>query len=165
MFYAVWWFLLLVGVGCVSSTFCVYLFLTRKNFKRVFLITFINLALFLPIPNETDFLVKNDRWSVVDLFVIMLLAQFLQKLLLLKASNIFTTMSLDGADSMSFLKNWPHLFYWSIDVSFLVVFSRDFFFLSFYIHCFFHVKRLWCTFSTIHFSLTILLSFHSHVWL
>ena len=54
-----------------------YLLLTKKNFKNVFLITFINLALLLPIPNETDFLVKNDCWSVVDLFVIMLSAQFL----------------------------------------------------------------------------------------
>ena len=97
-----------------------------------------------------------------ELFVITLFSKSLSKLLLLIASNVSTSVSSDGADSISFVERWScWLFNWSLDVSFSFsfLFSWSFqgFLLSFILYLLFlscgRFCGLWCDFSTIQFSL------------
>ena len=96
LFSSVWWFLLLIGVGCVSSTFCVF-FLSFKEFcffENVLVIVFIDLVLFsLPLMRRV-FQYKMIRlliccWAVCYNTIF----QSLSKLLLLIAPNVSTIMS------------------------------------------------------------------------
>ena len=61
-------FLLLTGIYCMSSTFCV-LFLCFAKFlcfvSKVSVIVFIDLVVFSPAPYETGFPVKNDQIVVL----------------------------------------------------------------------------------------------------
>ena len=112
---------------------------------------------------QVDFLIQ--KWLsctfLVELFVIKLLSKSLSKLFLLIASNVLTSASLDGADSILLVGHWfCCLFNCSFDVSFsfCFLFGNSFQgFLSFILFSLFPLCGIFCGFwfaaSAVQFSL------------